>query len=74
MWTYYKKCRITLFYENLKCLKLILTVRHTEIRAGKPQGTETSVSKFETGFEKMKRYKLLISGKNDPIRKQNIRL
>jgi hypothetical protein len=61
-------------YENLKCLKPVLIVRHTEIRAGEPQGPESSVSKFETGFEKMKRYKSLVSGKNDPIRKQNIRL
>ena len=26
--------------------------RYTEIRAGEPQGPESSASKFETGFEK----------------------
>jgi hypothetical protein len=58
----------------LKCLKPTLIVRHTEIRAGEPQGPESNASKFETGFEKTKRYKSLVSGKTDPRRRQNVRL
>ena len=45
--------------ENLKCLKPVLIFKYTEIRAGEPQGPESSASKFETGFEKTKRYKSL---------------
>lgn len=53
----------------------MLIVRYTEIRAGEPQGPESSASKSETGFERMKRYKsLFFSGKTDPKRRQYIRL
>ena len=38
----------------------MLIVRYTEIRPGEPQGPESSASKIETGFEKMKRYKSLV--------------
>lgn len=51
----------------------MLVIRYTEIRAGEPQGPESSASKFETGFEKMKIYKSLVSGKTDPRRRQYVR-
>jgi hypothetical protein len=52
----------------------VLIFRYTEIGAGDPQGSESSASKFETGFEKMKRNKSLVSDKIDPSRRQYIRL
>lgn len=52
----------------------MLIVRYNEIRAGEAQGPESSASKFETGFEKIKRYKSFDSGKIDPRMRQYIRL
>jgi len=52
----------------------VLVVRYIEIRAGEAQRPTSSASKFETGFEKIKRYKSFDSGKIDARMRQYIRL